>query len=97
MTLPLEKMMAEGQMLRIQPQAGRTIKVTGSNPGDQPCAFVGIGFKDGKPTSNWKYNRMNLDSGQSVTMTFSDSPAGADTIVLRATIGTVKFVVAFAE
>ena len=92
---PFEQTLTEGKILRIRPQAGGRISLQGTNAGNQPCAFAGVAFKDGRPLDDPMMNTVNLEPTDSVTMTFTEGPAEADDIVIRATRGTVKFKAAF--
>jgi hypothetical protein len=87
---PFEKTLSQGEIIRIDRQAGRPIKVEGTGAGGEDSAFTSVGFKDGRPTSDVSGNTMGLSPGQSCTMTLSQGPDEADDYVIRVREGKVK-------
>jgi outer membrane lipoprotein-sorting protein len=70
LTQPFEKTLKEGEMIRLRPQAGRKIRLEATNPGKETSAFCSGKFKDGKPLEDVSMSTMNLDEGQSASVTY---------------------------
>jgi hypothetical protein len=87
---PFERSLKEGEIIRLRPQAGKQIRLKGTNAHAETCAFTAVAFKNGRPLGDVSGNTVNLDAEQEVGMTFTDSPAKADDIVVRVRAGTVK-------
>jgi hypothetical protein len=95
LTPPFEKTLAEGEIIRMRPQAGRSISLEATNPGKETSAFCSVGFKDGKPLDDVSMNTANLEEGQSVNAVYQTKPAEADDIVVRVVRKSVTFKTAF--
>lgn len=90
---PFTRTLSAGEIIRMRPQADRQIRLQGTSANGALCAFTAIGFKDGRPLGDPSGNTVNLEADNEVTMTFSDSPAEADDIVVRVREGTPRITV----
>ncbi len=90
MNPPFERTLKEGEIVRIRPQAGKQLRLKGTNARTETSAFIAVSFKNGRPLGDISGNTVNLDAEQDVGMTFSDAPAKADDIVVRVRTGTIK-------
>ena len=95
MALPFVKTLAEGNIIRIRPQAGREVNLLATHAGGGSSAFTAVGFKNGRPLSEISGNTMNLSPGQECKMVFTEGPDAADDYVVRVRAGAVKFDAAF--
>lgn len=87
---PFERTLAEGEIIRIRPQAGRQVALSFTHARGESSVFTAVGFKDGKPTSDPMGNTVNLNPDDNVQMTFDSQPGQADAIVVHTGRGAVK-------
>ncbi len=92
---PFEITLAQGEILRIPPLAGKRIEIKATHAAGENAAFTAVRFKDGRPLSSIPGNTMNLAPEQECTSTFSVAPGEADAYVIRIREGSVKFVAGF--
>jgi hypothetical protein len=92
---PFEKTLAEGQMVRLRPKAGRWVAIEGTNVGPAQGSFMMVPFKGGKSRGPGEMSTLVIDPGDSSAMTVGAQPETTDEIVVRASQGTMKIKASF--
>jgi hypothetical protein len=95
LAVPFEKTLAEGEIVRMRPQAGRWLEIEGTNAGQGEGSFTSVPFKGGKSLGPGEMNTTILDPGQSGAMTVGVEPDKADEMIVRVGKGTIKIKTAF--
>jgi len=95
LTPPFEKKLAVGGIVRVRPQAGRSLEITGVNLGQGQGTFTAAPFKGGKYIGAGSMGSYNLAQGDSGAMTLGVGPDKADEIVVRVDEGTMTIKTAF--
>jgi hypothetical protein len=85
---PFEKTLPEGAIVRVRPQAGRHLRITGSSATGAESALTVVAFKAGAPLND--PDTAGLEGDNAVTITPTQTPAEADEIVIRIRQGSVK-------
>ncbi len=89
---PFVRELKSGKMFRIPLPAGSELVVNGTNADDSASTFIAVAFNDGIPIESVDQRRYKLSAkGRSSRLTFEQTPAEADEIVLRVEKGAVKF------
>jgi hypothetical protein len=68
LAVPFEKMLTAGGIVRVRPQAGRWIKIEGTNTSPGQGSFTAAPFKDGKYAGGGSMSTLILDPGDSGAM-----------------------------
>jgi hypothetical protein len=92
---PFEKKLAAGGIVRMRPQAGRSIAITGINVGQGQGTYTAAPFKGGKYTGDGSMSSFSVDQGNSGTMSVGTGPDSADEIIVRVDEGTMKIKTSF--
>jgi hypothetical protein len=87
---PFERTMAEGDIVRVRTQAGRSIAIEGVNAGKAPGSFTAAPFKGGKSLGASEMGTYEVNAGDSGTMTVGAQPPGTDEIIIRVGKGPLK-------
>lgn len=95
LTPPFERSMAEGEIVRLRPQAGRGVSIEGTNAGSTQGSFTAAPFKGGQYIGGGSMSTVILDAGDSGAMTSGVTPDLTDELVIRVGQGTMKIRVAF--
>jgi hypothetical protein len=90
LTPPFEKTLAAGGIVRMRPQAGRSIKIEGTNAGQGQATFTSAPFKGGKYLGGGSMGTVIVDQGDSGAMTDGVGPDTTDEIIVRVNQGTMK-------
>ena len=96
LTLPFERTLPEGGILRMRPQTGKGITFQGTNVGKGQGSFTMATFKGGKLMENSSMSGLVLDPKDSGSMTQAEGLDQADEIVVRVDQGTMKIKATFA-
>jgi len=105
-TLPLERVMAAGDMIRIKVVAGKEIFVLGTNVQSENSTFLAVPFLNGKPIddpsmvfSEYGESRMHelMMEGVAWPATLTETPEQADEVVVRVEVGQVKMAMEYTE
>jgi len=105
-TLPLEQVMAAGDMIRIKVVAGREIFVLGTNVQSGSSTFLAVPFLNGKPIDDpsvvfaeYGESRMHelMMEGVAWPATLTETPEQADEVVVRVEEGQVKMAIEYTE
>lgn len=89
-TAPGTHVLAEGKMVRLRPKDGKAVRAEFRHAAGESSAFVAVGFKDGRPTSDISGNTFNLSPTDVAASTLSQTPAEVDEVVIRCTRGSIK-------
>ncbi|MBK8859090.1 MAG: hypothetical protein IPN11_15850 [Opitutaceae bacterium] len=95
LTPPFEKSLATGEIVRVRPQAGRWIKIEGTNTSKVQGSFTSAPFKDGEYTGGGSMNTVILDAGDSGAVSIGASPDTTDALVVHVGEGSMKIRVAY--
>ena len=90
LTAPFERTMAEGDIVRVRTQAGRSISIEGVNAGKAQGSFTAAPFKGGKSLGPSEMGTYDVDPGSSGTMTVGAQPPNADELIIRVGKGPLK-------
>jgi len=105
-TLPLERVMAAGDMIRIKVIAGKEIFVLGTNVQSESSTFLAVPFLNGKPIddpsvvfSEYADSRMYelMFEGVARPISLTETPEQADEVVVRVEVGEVKMAIEYTE
>lgn len=91
MTLPFEKVMSAGDMVRIKVKDGQNIFIQATNNHGDNSTFMAVPFLNGKPVVDpaTKANSLMM-AGQFWVVTAEETPGEADEIVVRVEQGEVN-------
>lgn len=92
---PFERTLPEGGILRLRPQAGRWVKIAGTNTSKTQGSFTAASFKDGKYIGGGSMSTVILDAGDSGDMNLGANPETTDEVVVRVGQGTMKIKASF--
>ena len=92
---PFERTMAEGNIVRVPTQAGRSIAIEGTNTGKGDGSFTAAPFKGGKSLGPGEMGTYDVSAGESGTMTVGAQPPNADEVVIRVGKGPLKVKVTY--
>lgn len=90
LTPPFERKMAEGDIVRLRPQAGRWVSIEGTNLGPAQGSFTTASFKDGQYIGGGSMNTVILDAGDSSGVSQGANPDNTDELVVRVGQGAMK-------
>lgn len=89
-TVPFERVLEAGDILRVAPVAGQHLRIVVVNVGTEPATFTGVGFKGGRPLSNPMNETATFDPEGEISMTYRKQPSEVEAVVLRLAAGRVK-------
>ncbi len=92
---PFEKKLAEGGIVRVRTQAGRWIRIEGTNLGRDQASFTTLPFKNGKSLGASEMGTTVVDPGDSGAMSVGSQPRNADELAVRVGGGTMKIKVVY--
>lgn len=95
LTPPFERAMAEGEIVRLRPQAGRWVAIEGHNTGQVQGAFTTASFKGGKYSGGGSMSTVILDPGDSSAMDIGAKPETTDEVVVRVGQGSMTIKASF--
>lgn len=95
MTPPFEKILEEGQMVRIRPREGHAIVVNGRSPEGKKGAFTSVAFRNGRPITDPSMGTFNVSASGSMGTRHKQGPGEADHVVVRAGQGRVAIKAGF--
>ena len=90
LTPPFERTLPEGGIVRLRPQAGRWVKIAGTNTSKAEGSFTAASFKDGKYIGGGSMGTVILNAGDSGAMNLGAKPETTDEIVVYVGQGTMK-------
>ena len=94
-TLPFEKELADGAIVRVPTQAGRRIRIEGTNLRRDQGSFTALALKDGKSRAS-DMGTTILDPGDSGAMYVGSQPKNADELAVRVGAGPMKITITYA-
>jgi|GEM_PF-3175030 len=95
MTPPFDKVLEEGQMVRIRPREGYAVTVKGSSPEGGKGTFTSVAFRKGRPLTDPSTGTFNVSGGSSIQTRHKQGPGDADHVVVRAGQGHVAIKAGF--
>ncbi len=96
LTVPFERTLNAGAILRLRPQAGRSIAIEGANVGRVQGTFTLVPFKGGKSKGPGEMATVVVDPGESGSITTGASPETTDEVVVRADQAPFRIKASFA-
>lgn len=95
LAVPFEKKLAAGEIVRMRPQAGRWIKIEGTNAGPGQGNFTEASFKGGKSLGSGEMSTLTVDPNDSGAVSVGAKPGHTDEIVVRVNEGAFSIKTAF--
>lgn len=92
---PFERTLAKGGIVRLRPQAGRWVKIAGTNTSKAEGSFTAASFKDGQYIGGGSMGTVILEAGDSGAMNLGAKPETTDEIVVYVDQGTIKIATAY--
>ncbi len=95
LTPPCEETVADGGIVRVRTQAGRSVKVDGTNLRTDEGSFTVLPFKGGKSLGTGEMATTMINGGDTGAITIGSQPKSADEIAIRVGSGPMKLKIAY--